>query len=412
MDTFVEVLLWLSLGLLGYAYAGYPVLLWCLSRVTAPLEIRSLGPSEWPTVSVVISAYNEEAVIGRRIENLLEMDYPRELVQILIGSDGSTDATCDVVARYRFAGLQLAAFPVRRGKASVLNDLVSRACGEFVVFTDAATVFYPDALKELMTGFQRYSSASVIVGELEMRSSRSSRNLDGSYWRYELFVKQLESVIGGGLAASGTIYAVRRRDYCPLPSDTIADDLLEPLLIRLRTKGDVVLHATARAWQLIPAQVVDEFHRRVRSGGGIAHALREARSLLLPQWGVVALALWSHKALRLAGPFLLLAALGANLWLVGESFYQLLFAAQAAVYGLGASAGKLRSVPLLGRAASVARYFIVLNAALAVGCVKYALGMASPVWNRTVRTAEQGTAPQEQPRPACRETTREHQSAA
>jgi hypothetical protein len=243
-------------------------------------------------------------------------------------------------------------------------------------------------LKELMTGFQCYSSASVIVGELEMRSSCSSRNLDGSYWRYELFVKQLESVIGGGLGASGTIYAVRRREYCPLPSDTIADDLLEPLLIRLRTKGDVVLHAAARAWQLIPAQVVDEFHRRVRSGGGIAHALREAWRLLLPQWGVVALALWSHKALRLFGPWMLLAALAGNIWLLEYPVYRWLFALQALLYGAALCAGGLGRVPLVGKAAVAARYFLVLNAALALGSLKLLLGVAQPTWNRTQRPTD------------------------
>lgn len=389
MDDLFQALLWLSLALLAYTYVGYPVVLWVLSRLLSPLKEQfGTASLEWPTVSVVISAYNEEAVIGRRIQNLLEQDYPSERVQIFIGSDGSTDGTCDVVSRYRPFGVQLLSCPVRRGKASVLNDLVARSKGDFVVFTDAATVFYPDSLKQLMTGFHRYLSASVIVGRLEMRSFHNSRNLDGLYWRYESVLRRLESEIGAGLGASGTIYAIRRGDYCPLPPDTITDDLLEPLLIRLHTRGDVVLHADARASQPIPARVADEFHRRVRYGGGIAHVLCSAWRLLLPQWGVVALALWSHKALRLAGPALLATALISNLWLLDDSFYRLLFVGQTVAYGLGAAAERLASIPFLGKAAHAARYFIVLNTALIVGSLKFAFGLAEPFWNRTERPAE------------------------
>ncbi len=381
-----------AMALLIYTYAGYPVLLWVISRLRAPLKTERGTTKSWPSLTVVISAYNEEAVIARRIQNLLDQDYPSDRLEILIGSDGSTDATCQVVASYRSAAVQLAAFRARRGKASVLNDLVRLAGGEFVIFTDAATVFYPDSLKKLVTGFWRYPSASVLVGELEMRSSRSSRNLDGWYWRYELFLKGLESKIGAGLGASGTIYAVRRHDYCPLPQDTLADDLLEPLLVRLRTQGHVVQYGAARAWQLIPERVADEFHRRVRSGAGIAHVLRHTWRLLLPQWGVVAVALWSHKALRLFAPWMLLASLAGSIFLLEYPFYRWLFASQAFFYGAALCAGWLRAVPLVGKAAIGARYFVILNAALALGSIKFLFGMAPPTWNRTKRPEEEAKA--------------------
>jgi cellulose synthase/poly-beta-1,6-N-acetylglucosamine synthase-like glycosyltransferase len=385
------ILTWSAMVLLVYTYAGYPLLLWLIGRLKDPLTTEHDTTDSWPSLTVVISAYNEEAVIARRIQNLLDQDYPSEQVEILIGSDGSTDATCQVVESYRSAGVQLAAFRTRRGKASVLNDLVRLAGGEIVIFTDAATVFYPDAFKQLVTGFWRYSSASVVVGELEMRSSRGSRNLDGWYWRYELFLKERESEIGAGLGASGTIYAVRREDYCPLPPDTIADDLLEPLLVRLRTHGDVVQYGAARAWQLIPERVADEFHRRVRSGAGIAHVLRHAWPLLLPRRGVVSLALWSHKALRLVAPWMLLTVLAGTLLLPHSPFSQWLLISQALFYGAALCAGWLRAVPLIGKAAIGARYFVVLNAALALGSVKFFLGLSRPTWNRTRRPEEEAT---------------------
>jgi cellulose synthase/poly-beta-1,6-N-acetylglucosamine synthase-like glycosyltransferase len=377
-----------ALALLVYTYAGYPVVLWLIRRFSRPVKIDSRGTNEWPSVTVVISAYNEEAVIARRIQNLLDQDYPREQVEILIGSDGSTDATCQIVASYRAAGVQLAAFRSRRGKASVLNDLVRLASGEFVIFTDAATMFYPDAFRKLVGGFRRYPTASVVAGQLHMRASRTSKNPDGWYWRYELFLRELESQIGVGLGASGAIYAMRRRDFRPLPPDTLADDLLEPLLVRLSMNGHVVHYGGARAWQLIPERVTDEFHRRVRCGAGIAHAIRHTWPLLLPHSGVVALALWSHKALRLLAPWMLLLSFLGTAWLSDTLLYRWLFIAQVLLYGAALLAGWLRPVPIVGKAAVAARYFAVLNAALAVGTLKFVFGMARPTWNRTKRSEE------------------------
>lgn len=377
-----------ALAVLGYTYAGYPIVLWLISRVKRPLKTERAGTNTWPSITVVISVYNEEAVIARRIQNLLDQDYPREKVEILIGSDGSTDATCQIVASYRPAGVQLAAFRTRRGKASVLNDLVRLAGGDFVIFSDAATMFYPDAFRQLVGGFWRYPSASVVGGQLEMRASRTSRNPDGWYWRYELFLRELQSQLGAGLGASGAIYAIRRHDYRPLPPDTLADDLLQPLLVRLRANGDVVQYGAARAWQLIPERVADEFHRRVRCGAGIAHVLRHTWRLLLPQSGIVALSLWSHKALRLLAPWLLLVTFVGSAVLWDSLFFRALFLLQALLYGAALCAGWLRTVPIVGKAAVGARYFVVLNAALAVGTLKYLFGMARPTWNRTKRLEE------------------------
>jgi cellulose synthase/poly-beta-1,6-N-acetylglucosamine synthase-like glycosyltransferase len=355
----------------------------------------------------VISAHNEAAAIGRRIINLLEQTYPQDRLQILIGSDGSTDGTASYLAQHKFPHTQCFAFQERRGKASVLNDLVARATGDFLIFTDATTVFDPNAIKELIIGFATHPDAVVVGGHLDIRSSDPSRNQDGLYWRYEMFLKSHESEAGAALGVSGAIYAIRRKDYQPLPAETMADDLLQPLLIRLRTQGDVVLHHAAKAWVAAPKRVTDEFHRRVRTGAGIAHVLSQTWPLLLPQWGTVALALWSHKALRVAAPWLLCTALIGNLFLLDHALYRLTFAAQLALYTTAMGAGLLRPIPFVGKAAQAARYFLVLNAALAVGVVKFMSGSASPTWNRTQRPAEPVTFPTAwtglEPQPAARE---------
>jgi cellulose synthase/poly-beta-1,6-N-acetylglucosamine synthase-like glycosyltransferase len=412
LDAVPAILTLLAVGLLVYTYLGYPVLLWIVGKLRAPLNTVSGEPTSWPTVTVIISAHNEEAVISRRIRNLLEQDYPQGCLKILIGSDGSTDGTHEEVARYRFAKVRLAAFAERRGKANVLNDLVAMATGEYLVFTDAATIFYPDSIRQLVTGFHRYPTAAVIGGELELRCPETSGNADGLYWRYEMFLKTNESRVGAGLGASGAIYAIRRKDYRPLPPQTMADDLLEPMLIRLHTKGDVVLHSGARAWQVTPIHVADEFHRRVRTGGGIFHVLLETWRLLLPQWGTVALAYWSHKTLRLLGPWILLIALVGNVWALNHWGYQVLFVVQATVYGLGISAGRVRVIPVVGKVAVAARYFLVLNAALAVGCLKFMFGMARPTWDRTQRVSEHVVIPAAWPELKPQKAADEHRPAA
>jgi cellulose synthase/poly-beta-1,6-N-acetylglucosamine synthase-like glycosyltransferase len=388
MEGVLPILTLSACALLVYAYFGYPLLLWLVSRRTASVRTSDERPNRWPTVSVLISAHNEAAVISRRISNLLDQDYPRDRLQILIGSDGSTDGTAAAIIRRQFPRTQCWDFVQRRGKASVLNDLASRATGEFLVFTDAATMFHGNAIKELIMGFWRYPSAAVIGGRLDLQSPDTGKNVDGLYWRYEMFLKMHESTTGAGLGASGAIYAVRKCDYQRLPTGTMADDLLEPLLVRLRTAGDVVLHTPARAWQLTPRRVADEFHRRVRTGAGILHALLHASPLLGVRWGKVALALWSHKLLRLSGPWLLLMALVGSWLLSDRPLFQGLFIAQIGVYAVGLLSGLVGGVPLLGKAATAVRYFFVLNAALAVGFLQMLSGRAQPAWRRTIRPVE------------------------
>jgi len=381
-----HVALFISLGLLLYSYIGYPILLWIVSR------FHREGPSvhsdftPWPEVSIIISAHNEEWVIGRRIENLLGLDYPADRLQILIGSDGSTDRTGKIIRKYR--AIDFHDFSLRRGKANVLNDLVARARGAYLVFTDANTFFEPHAVKELIQGFREVPSACAVVGRLEFRTAEGTVNPDSMYWRYETMLKKLESRFGTVLGANGAIYAIKRTRFRPLPSGTIVDDFLIPMLMRLERPGPVIFRPSAKAWEMLPETVQDEFRRRVRIGAGDAHALRHTWRLLLPGQGILALSYWSHKVLRWTGSGLLLVAFTSNLWLLDRPWAAAVFFAQVSFYMFGFGAPLLRRLPWIGRMASGAWYFMVLNAALLIGAVKFLLGRAAPVWKATPRTAE------------------------
>ncbi len=374
-----------SFGLLIYSYALYPGLLWLLSRLP-PRPQRDPGePAQWPPVSILISAYNEQSILAERLRNLLELQYPRERLEIMVGSDGSEDGTCEIARAFETHGVRLVAFPQRRGKAAVLNDLVARARGELVVLTDANTFFQPDAVQELVRALRRHPAACAVVGRLSLRSSAATGNLDGAYWRYETWLKTLESRFGCVLGANGAIYAFRRDRYPSLPLGAIVDDFLVPMLMRLRSGDQVFFVPTARAWERSPDQVRDEFRRRVRIGAGDLQALMWTWSLLLPWKGMVAVAYFSHKVLRWLGPWLMLVGFGASLSLLGDPLFQLLLGGQVAFYALGVGAARVHRVPILGVVATGVWYFLVLNAALLLGFAQFARGVARPYWSTTPR---------------------------
>jgi len=387
-------LVFASLGLVLYTYAGYPALLWLLARLLPSREAdRGATAPRWPDVSVLLSAYNEELSIETRIRNLLELDYPAERLEILVGSDGSTDRTEEIVRRWESDRLRLVAFAGRRGKASVVNDLVSRARGEIVVLTDANTFFQPDAVRELVRAFGRHPSACAVIGQVEYRTSAASGNLDGMYMRYDAWLQTLESRFGCVLGAHGAIYAFPRSRYRPIPAGTIIDDFQIPLRMRLHGGGHVFCAPAAKAWERSPERVRDEFRRRVRFGAGGLQALLSTWPLLLPWQGMVALAYVSHKVLRWFGPWLILVGWGANLWLLGVPFFRMLFLSQLAGCGLALLAPWVRRVPVVGRGAAALRYFLVLNAALLLGFVQFARGAAGPSWSRTPRQANADGSP-------------------
>ena len=386
--TLAHLILFTSIGLLLYSYVGYPILLVLATLFRRPPRPAPGDPASWPQVSIVISAHNEEQVIGRRIENLLALDYPRERLQILIGSDGSTDRTSEIVRLYGSSNISFHDFALQRGKAQVLNDLMALARGKFVVFTDANTFFEPSAVKELIRGFREVPSACAIVGRVEMRNPEGTVNPESFYWRYETMLKSLETRLGTVLGANGPIYAIKGAWYCPLPAGTIVDDFLIPMLMRLEHGGEVMFRPSAKAWEMVPETVHDEFRRRIRIGAGDAHALWHTWRLLMPDHGMLAFSYWSHKVLRWMGPLLLPAIFLSNLWLVDRPWASTLLIAQLAAYAVGFASPWLQWIPIVGRLATAVWFFMVLNAALLLGTLKFLTGRSASVWQRTSRAGD------------------------
>jgi len=399
---------------LVYTWLLYPAtMLWLLRR--QPLSTATAPPplpnaTQAPHVSVIIAAWNEEAVIADRIANLEALHYPRQSMTILIGTDGCTDATA-ARARARAAAsplqIQLQEYPRNRGKASVLKDLVAQALagqpatGTTLVFTDANTSFAPDAIAWLLARLQD-AQVGGVCGQLLFEQHQQQP--ENTYWSMETRLKQAESYYDACLGANGAIYAIRSSCFWQqLPPRTIIDDFV--LGMKVRESGlRMVFEPRARAYEELP-QTADEWRRRVRIGSGAFQALAWCRTCLAPRYGCFALFFWSHKVLRWFTPHLYLIALLAAMVTLQTQPQpnRMLAAAPAALIAL--SLLFLLVVLLhpclppamqpltIRRIIAGCHHFARMQAALLAGFLRFCRGNLSGAWQRTPRSLREESAP-------------------
>ena len=382
---------WLSVALLGYVYVGYPALVVMLARRIGP---TTAGGQVLPRVTVIVVAHNEEARIGRRIDNLLALDYPRERLEIIVASDGSTDATVTRARDHAAAGVRIIEFATRRGKAAVLEDVVTRAAGEVIVFADARQAFERGAVAHLVSRFAD-PDVGAVSGELMLAPPASGSVVGsgiGAYWRYEKLIRSAESAIDSTVGATGAIYAVRRDLVEVIPRDTILDDVLIPLRV-VRAGYRVVFEPAARAWDHATDTARDEFTRKVRTIAGNFQLFgREARWLFNPRRNRIIIQTISHKGLRLLSPLLVGVAFITNAAAATGPLYRSLFVAQlvfyaAALAGHAASRAR-RRIGLLG----VPYVFCLLNWATVVAFLRILRGRQSVTWEQAMTNATERSA--------------------
>jgi cellulose synthase/poly-beta-1,6-N-acetylglucosamine synthase-like glycosyltransferase len=377
----LSVTFWACFFLVVYTYALYPALL-CVAAWAA----RRWGPSAAapergavPSVSLVIAAHNEERCLTAKLANLAALDYPRDRIEVLFVSDGSTDGTNEILGRAAQAGtITLLALPDRRGKSNALNQAVPRAKHDVLVFSDAATLFAPDAVRKMVRHFAD-PRVGVVCGALQFQASAESRQTEGLYWRYESRLRLMESRIGVTLTASGAIYALRRECFVPLSVDTLVEDLVVPMAAR-RLGFRVLYDPEARGMDFAASTVAGEFSRRVRIATGSFRAL--GGLLRGPLDPVTTFAFVSHKLLRWTLPFLLIGMLVTSAAMLDSALYRALFVAQVLFYAWGLAGYLLRPRIQDMRYALVPYYLLAIHLAFLVGFVRYLAGRREVEWRQ------------------------------
>jgi len=380
METQLELLFWLSAGLLAYVYVGYPLLIGVLAKVF-PSSFDCVGPFE-PTVSILISAYNEAPVIAAKIENSLSLEFPPGHLEVIVVSDCSDDATDETVRKYADRGVRLLRQSQRLGKSAALNYAVPQAQGKILLFSDANAIYQPDALRHLVRHFLN-PKVGYVVGNAryyEKGRESSSAESEGFYWKLETYLKKKESLFGSVVGGDGAIYAIRRELYSPLlPTDI--NDFLNPLQIIARGYLGV-FEPQAVCYEEAAENFSQEYRRKVRIISRSLNALRRIPAVLNPfanirHW----FSLISHKLLRWFAPFFMILMFSASLALWQIQIYRVSAVLQVAAYFLALLGWMWRPKNKIGKITSLAYYFCVVNLASLVGCVKCLRGDLPGQWS-------------------------------
>ncbi|GIX05401.1 MAG: glycosyl transferase [Planctomycetaceae bacterium] len=355
----LKLVFWLSATLLIYIYAGYPLLVWLGSR----RRRAAAGSVHLPaTVSVVLVAHNEQQTIRRKLRQLFTVEEQARIIEVLVGSDGSTDATVDEVQAVHDPRIHLIAWDQRRGKPAVLNELIPRCRGEVVWLLDARQELDRAVLSRLLHAIAD-PTVGVVSGELIFRTGPQHTPCSsglGWYWRYEKFLRKAESNFRGVPGATGACYLLRRELFCPIPENTLLDDVAIPMLIAAQGKRCRLQEA---AWVLdepsrAPSQ---EAIRKRRTIAGVAQLVQMFPHWCLPGGHPLWWEFLSHKVLRLASPGALVLMLGSSLALWSQPVYRVLAVSQLACYAAAGCGWWFQRTGHPARILGIPLMFLTLN---------------------------------------------------
>lgn len=383
---FLKILFWILLFLIFYCYFGYPILIYLWAVI---LEKKVEKYKIEPTVSIIISAYNEETYIAAKINNLLSLDYPSSKVEIIIGSDGSTDKTNDIVGSYISSSLSFYAFAQRRGKMATLNDLVKKAQNEILIFNDVRQSLDKNTLHELVANFYDLS-VGCVSGELDFIPLQ---NLGGTatginfYWRYEKFLRACESQVYSMLGATGAIYAIRRELFTPIPQNLVLDDMYIPLKI-IQMGFRAIFDPSAKAYDRVADNPQEEHRRKVRTLYGNYQIFHFFLSLLNPLKSPIAVQFFSHKLLRVIMPFFLISLFLINFFIASQNLiFKFFLISQIIFYLLALIGWYLRFntnkvLKIVLRICYIPYVFCLLNFSAFIGFLKFIKNQQSVTWEK------------------------------
>jgi cellulose synthase/poly-beta-1,6-N-acetylglucosamine synthase-like glycosyltransferase len=370
-----------SVFVVGYAYIFYPLILFLWASLKPDPTIRQDAPTP---LSVVIAVRDGEEHVAARLANFFEQDYPGELIEVILVSDGSRDGTVAAARDFGDPRVRVVKLDEPAGKAVALNAGLGHASNDIVVFADVRQRFTRNAFADLAAAFAD-RRVGAVSGELVITQDAESEVGEGVglYWSYEKLIRRKESEIDSVVGATGSIYAIRRELYVPLEANALLDDFLVPMRIVLGGHR-VIFERSARAYDRVTTKASQEFNRKVRTLAGNFQAFRLEKRLFDPTKNRVFFQMASHKIARLAVPYFLIAAFVSN-WYLDAPHYRFALACQIVFY----LSPLLRITPLgdtrIGALSRVAWTFIVLNAAAVAGLWVFLTGKDKEIWKATRR---------------------------
>lgn len=378
-----KFIFWTSLLFIFYTYIGYPALLFIWAKLF-PKIINKSSPEEYPTVSILIAARNEETNIGPRIENLLAQNYPKDKFEIIIISDGSQDRTNEIVLKYtnppkaKAPPVKLLALDNSKGKPNALNQGMSLAKGEIILFTDARQSFNRNVTKELVANFSDPTVGCVSGELLFVKDTTSNIHMEmGLYWTFEKTIRKLESTISSVVGATGAIYAIRKTLYRQLPPETLVDDVFTPMNIVLQGFR-TIFESRACAYDIISQNAPQEWRRKVRTSAGNWQLITLNPRLFFPGQNPICWQFLSHKFFRLLCPFFFLI-LFLSSTVLNCIFYQLVtFSLVFFLLGgvIGWKFPRVQQLPMV----KFFFFFTLLNCATVSGFWYWLKGDLNKVW--------------------------------
>lgn len=371
----MKILFLLSLILILYVYFGYPLLLILLSMVKArPVKKGDF----YPTVSLLVAAYNEEQIIREKIENSLRIDYPKDKIDIIIVSDGSDDKTDEIVKEYESQGVILKRYGQRMGKMGVLNLSMQEITTEIVVFSDANTLYKEDAIKKLLSNLYD-TSVGAVTGDVRLASEKVSFGEgEGLYYKYERFIQNKESEIGSIVGVDGAMYAIRRELYVPPSNNIVLDDFVISMNIAVR-KHRVIYEPEALAFEETSPTWQDELRRRPRITAGGYQALWQGQGVPSLSNGFFLVQYVSHRLLRWLLPFFLIVLFISNFFVIDSLFFKVFLGCQGAFY-LFALIGLITESKT--RLFAVPFYFCLVNWGALLGAFRWLAKTQKVTWTK------------------------------
>ena len=370
----------ISIFFVLYSYLGYPISLWIISFfrrkniVTGPLL---------PTVTIVLTVYNEAARVSQKIDNIFKLDYPRDKLQVIVASDGSTDGTNNIVKEYEVSNIDLLELSERKGKEAAQKEAVRHSKGEIIVFTDVATMLDTGSLKKIVSNFTDPSVGCVSSEDRLMDKSGKPAG-EGLYVRYEMWLRRLESLVNSLVGLSGSFFAARR-EVCEDFSGELQSDFRTVLnAVKLGLRG--VSDPEAIGWYEDIVEEKKEFSRKVRTViRGLTVFFRHLEFLNILKYGLFSYQYFCHKLLRWFVPFFLVLALLSNILLItGLSWWVLLLALQTMFYGL-AFLGWRTNASVFGMITKIPTYFVTVNASIFVAWIRFLRGERITMWTPSKR---------------------------